>query len=42
MIERALCEIWLEIEGESLLNLNESIGRRLAVVIENKGGSTKY
>jgi hypothetical protein len=42
MIERALIEIWPEIEPESLLKLNESIGRRLAAVIENKGGSTKY
>jgi hypothetical protein len=42
MMERALVEIWPEIEGESLLKLNESMGRRLAAVIENKGGSTKY
>jgi hypothetical protein len=42
MIERALIKIWLEIKGESLLKLNESIGKRIAIVIENKGGSTKY
>jgi transposase len=42
MMERALGEIWPEIEGESLLKLNESMGRRLAAVIKNKGGSTKY
>jgi len=42
MMERALIEIWPEIEGDSLLKLNASMGRRLAAVIENKGGSTKY
>ena len=42
MMERALIEIWPEIEGDSVLKLNASMGRRLAAVIENKGGSTKY
>jgi len=42
MMERALEKLWPTIDRELLTKLNESMERRLALVIKNKGGTTKY
>jgi len=42
MMERALEEIWPQIDKEMLVKLNESMPRRLEACIRNKGGPTRY
>lgn len=42
MMERALEEVWLTIEPRRLQVLNNSMPKRLAQCIKNKGGVTKY
>jgi len=41
-MEAALAELWPQIEGEALLKLNQTMKKRLRMVIKNKGGHTKY
>ena len=41
-MERALEEIWPQIDKEMLVKLNEFMPRRLEACIRNKGGPTRY
>jgi hypothetical protein len=41
-MREALTEIWPTISGEFLLRLCDSVPRRWAACLKNKGGATKY
>ena len=41
-MERVLEEVWPTIETERLSTLNDSMPKRLALCIKNKGGAIKY
>ena len=38
----ALEDVWPEISGDFLLKLCDSVPKRWAAVLKNKGGATKY
>jgi transposase len=42
MMERALVEVWGQIEPEALVKLNKSMPKRLQLCLKNKGGAIKY
>jgi hypothetical protein len=42
MMERALEEVWPEIQPEMLTKLNKTMKKRLDLCLKNKGGATKY